>query len=51
MKVIDAIIAELQRQGVAAEMADLGFDISALARAVVNAADGHVIPFPSPPRS
>ncbi|WFU52275.1 hypothetical protein QA639_21440 [Bradyrhizobium pachyrhizi] len=46
MKVVEAIVAELQRQGVAAEMADLGFDTGALAKAVIQAADGNVIPFP-----
>jgi hypothetical protein len=46
MNVIEAIVAELQRQGFAAELADLGFDTTALAKAVIQAADGHVIPFP-----
>jgi hypothetical protein len=49
MKVVEAIVAEFQRQGVALEMADLGFDVSKLAKAVIAAADGQVIPFP--PRS
>jgi hypothetical protein len=43
MKVVDEIIVELERQGVAEAMANLGFDPMALARAVIKAADGDVI--------
>ena len=51
MNVIDAIVIELERQGIVAEqMADLGFDIEQLAKEVIDAADGHVIPFLSLPR-
>ena len=39
MKVIDAIILELGRQGVAEQLADIGFDPAALARVVIRAAD------------
>jgi hypothetical protein len=45
MKVTDAIVAELDRQGVALTLSDLGFDVMAMARAVIRAADGDVIPF------
>jgi len=48
MKVIDAIVTELARQGVAEAVADLGFDPTALARVVIRAADGDVIPFQKP---
>ena len=44
MKVTEAIVRELDRQGVAEAVADLGFDPMAMARAVVRAADGDVIP-------
>ncbi|WP_396604868.1 hypothetical protein ACFLEY_22380 [Bradyrhizobium sp. YCK136] len=46
MKVTEAIVAELQRQGVAEAVADLGFDPTPMARAVIRAADGDVVPFP-----
>ena len=46
MKVIDAIVAELSRQGVAEAVADLGFDPVAMAEVVIKAADGDVIRFP-----
>ena len=49
MKVVDAIVRELDRQGVAEALADLGFDPMELARVVVRAADGEVIPFRRPP--
>ena len=48
MKVIDAIVVELARQGVAEALADLGFDPTALAKAAIMAADGDVIKFPPP---
>jgi hypothetical protein len=50
MKVVDEIVAELERQGVAEAMANLGFDPLALARAVIKASDGDVIAFPGGPR-
>jgi hypothetical protein len=43
MKVVDEIAVELERQGVAEAMANLGFDPLPLARAVIKAADGDVI--------
>lgn len=46
MKVTEAIVAELERQGVADAVADLGFDPMSMARAVIRAADGDVVPFP-----
>ncbi|MBR1192049.1 hypothetical protein JQ634_03765 [Bradyrhizobium sp. AUGA SZCCT0240] len=45
IKVVEAIVAEFERQGFGAELAELGFDTGALARAVIEAADGQVIPF------
>ena len=45
VKVVEAIVAEFQRQGIAPEMAKFGFDVGKLARAVIEAADGRVIPF------
>lgn len=48
MKVTEAIVAELQRQGLAEAVADLGFDPLEMARAVIHAADGDVIPFHGP---
>ncbi|MGY4224297.1 sulfur carrier protein ThiS [Bradyrhizobium sp. USDA 4503] len=44
MKVTEAIVAELDRQGVAEAVADLGFDPLELARVVIRAADGDVVP-------
>lgn len=48
MKVVEAIVAELERQGVANAVADLGFDPIPMAEAVIRAADGDVVPFPGP---
>ena len=45
MKVAEAIVHEMDRQGIADMVADHGFDIMELARVVVRAADGDVIPF------
>jgi hypothetical protein len=45
MRVTYAVIAELDRQGVAEAMANLGFDPSRMAQTVIRAADGDVIPF------
>jgi hypothetical protein len=49
MNVIDALIAELDRQGLTEVMANLGFDCTALAKVVIDAADGDVVQFPGGP--
>ncbi|MCW2195007.1 hypothetical protein AB7M45_007778 [Bradyrhizobium elkanii] len=49
MKVAEAIVREMDRQGIAEAVADLGFDVMELARVVVRTADGDVIPFRRPP--
>jgi hypothetical protein len=46
MKVTDAVILELDRQGVAEAVSELGFDPTEMAKAVIRAADGDVILFP-----
>jgi hypothetical protein len=46
MNVIDAMIAELDRQGLTEVMANLGFDCTALAEVAIDAADGDVVKFP-----
>lgn len=43
MNVIDAIVSELDRQGVIDILADAAFDVAALAQVVLRAADGNVI--------
>jgi hypothetical protein len=43
MKVVEAVVDELRRQGVAETLADLDFNPTALAVAVIKAADGEVI--------
>ena len=43
--VTDAVVAELERQGVAEVLANLGFDPTEMAKAVLKAADGDVVPF------
>jgi Holliday junction resolvasome RuvABC DNA-binding subunit len=43
MKVTEAVVAELERQGVAEAMANLGFDPTEMAKAVIKAADGDVV--------
>jgi hypothetical protein len=48
MKVTEAIVAELERQRVADALVDLGFDPMQMAKAVIRAADGDVVPFPGP---
>jgi hypothetical protein len=48
MRVIDDMTKELDRQGIAEAMAELGFDSVALAEVVIKAADGDVIQFPGP---
>ena len=40
MKVVEVMVAELARQGVAETLADLSFDPMALAKVVIKAADG-----------
>lgn len=45
IKVAEAILREMDRQGVAETLADLGFQLMDLARVVIRAADGDVIPF------
>jgi hypothetical protein len=46
MKVMEEMIKELQRQGVAEALADLNFNPRALAEVVIKAADGVVVAFP-----
>jgi hypothetical protein len=48
LKVAEAIVREMDRQGVADNMADLGFNVMDLARVVIRAADGDVVPFRRP---
>ena len=50
MRATDAVLEELERQGVTEVVADLGFDPMQMAKAVIRAADGDVIPFPGYPR-
>jgi hypothetical protein len=50
MKVVDALIEEFDRQGVAEVLTNLRFDSMQLAKVVIRAADGDVIPFPDGPR-
>jgi hypothetical protein len=50
MRVIGEMTKELDRQGLAEAMANLGFDPVALAEVVIKAADGAVIQFPGSPR-
>ena len=51
MKVTEAVVAELERQGVAEALANLGFDPIEMAKAVIKAADGDVVPFKRSPSS
>ena len=44
-KVTGAVVAELERQGVAEALANLGFDPTEMAKAVIKAADGDVVLF------
>jgi hypothetical protein len=48
MKVAEAIVRELDRQGVADAVADLGFDVMEMTGVVIRAADGDVVPFRRP---
>ena len=50
MKVVEAIVAELERQGLLDILDEAGFDPDALAKAVIAAADGDVVPFRRWPR-
>ena len=45
MKVVEAVIEELERQGVLEVLDDEGFDPMEMAEAVIKAADGNVVPF------
>ncbi|SIO31919.1 hypothetical protein SAMN05443247_03916 [Bradyrhizobium erythrophlei] len=47
MNVAEAVIEELQRQGVLDIVADRGFNVTEMARAVIKAADGDVVPIPT----
>jgi hypothetical protein len=44
MKVTEAVVEELARQGVLEIVADEGFDPAKLAKAVIKAAEGDVVP-------
>ena len=46
MNVIDAVLLELDRQGVIETVSALGFNPTEMAKAVIKAADGNVVPFP-----
>jgi hypothetical protein len=46
MKVMDEMIEELQRQGVAEVLSNLNFNPRAMAEVVIKAADGDVVTFP-----
>ena len=50
MNVAQAAVEEFSRQGVAEVLSNLDFDPVALARAVIKAADGDVVQFPTGPR-
>ena len=49
MKVTDTVVEELARQGVLEIMADEAFDPVEMARAVIKAADGDVVPLKRAP--
>ena len=49
MKVVDALIIEFERQGIAEALADIGFEPTERARAAIRAADGDVITLPTLP--
>ena len=51
MNVIEALVAELDRQGLTEALVDLGFDCTALAKEAIKAADGgDIVLFPGSPR-
>jgi hypothetical protein len=47
-KVAKAVVDELDRQGVADVLANLGFDPMEMAKVVIKAADGDVVPMKRP---
>ena len=49
MKVTEAVVLELHRQGVLDAVDALGFDPVEMARAVIKAADGDVVPLKRAP--
>jgi hypothetical protein len=49
VKVMEALVEELHRQGVLETVADLGFEPMALARVAIKAADGDVVPLKRAP--
>jgi hypothetical protein len=51
MKVGEAIVDELHRQGFDEVLADIRLDLAALTKVVVKAADGDVVPIRSSPCS
>ncbi|WP_194459817.1 hypothetical protein [Bradyrhizobium sp. CCBAU 53421] len=48
MRVTEAIVRELDRQGVADTLVNLRFDALELAKVAIRAADGVVVPFRKP---
>ncbi|WFU57739.1 hypothetical protein QA639_09630 [Bradyrhizobium pachyrhizi] len=48
MKVAEAIVHEMNRQGVTCTLEDQAFAVMELSRAMIRAADGDVVPFPRP---
>jgi hypothetical protein len=51
MNVIDALVAELDRQGLTEALVNVGFDATPLAKEAIKAADGgDVVLFPGTPR-
>ncbi|WLA86055.1 hypothetical protein [Bradyrhizobium elkanii] len=48
MKVTEAIVRELDRQGVADTLVKLRFDALEMAKVAIRAADGDVVPFRRP---
>ncbi|MHC2438189.1 MULTISPECIES: hypothetical protein [unclassified Bradyrhizobium] len=48
MRVSEAIVRELDRQGVADALVNVGFDALELAKVAIRAADGVVVPFRKP---
>ncbi|WP_143278082.1 hypothetical protein [Bradyrhizobium sp. UFLA03-84] len=48
MRVTEAIVRELDRQGIAHTLVNLKFDALELAKVAIRAADGVVVPFRKP---
>ncbi|WP_128089403.1 hypothetical protein [Bradyrhizobium viridifuturi] len=48
MRVTEAIVRELDRQGIADTLVNLKFDALELAKVAIRAADGVVVPFRKP---